>query len=180
MVNCTPCELSSTVSLSGQRVAAMRRRSSASSSSGTSTWKGRISLAVSTPVVLMTTSFARWGGIRMNPSDWGLAVRVGSGMRAPFTKHGYLAKRPECGPHLRCEELRLFPGGEVAAPVGLVEVGEVGVRLLGPAARGPPDLPGERGEPDRDRNFRRSLGDRGGGSIGPVGLPVGPGGEGGG
>jgi hypothetical protein len=41
--------------LDNPRVAAMRRRSSARSSSGTSTRKGRISMAVST-VPLMTTS----------------------------------------------------------------------------------------------------------------------------
>jgi hypothetical protein len=39
-------------------------------------------------------------------------------------------------PHLACEEFGLFPGGEVAASVDLVEVDEVGVGLLGPAARG--------------------------------------------
>ncbi|CAA9283715.1 MAG: hypothetical protein AVDCRST_MAG93-3375 [uncultured Chloroflexia bacterium] len=31
-------------------------------------------------------------------------------------------QRPECSPHLGREELRLFPGGEVTAAVGLVEV----------------------------------------------------------
>jgi len=38
----------------------------------------------------------------------------------------------------------------VTAPVDLVEVGQGGVGLLGPAARGPEDLAGERGEADRD------------------------------
>src|SRR5215475_13850320 len=33
------------------------------------------------------------------------------------------------------KQLRLFPGGEVAAPVGFVEVDQVVVGLLGPAAR---------------------------------------------
>src|ERR1700726_3127607 len=42
----TPCELSATVSLSGQRVEEMRRRRSVMASSGTSTRNGR------TPVVL--------------------------------------------------------------------------------------------------------------------------------
>ena len=59
------------------------------------------------------------------------------------------------------EELRLLPGGEVAAPVDLVEVDEVGVGLLDPAARGPEDLAGERGEADRERDRRRSLAGRG-------------------
>src|SRR5215213_651180 len=61
-----------------------------------------------------------------------------------------LAQGSERRPDLGREEFRLFPGGEVSAPVDLVEVGEVGVRLLDPAARGPPDLAGERGEADRE------------------------------
>ena len=40
------------------------------------------------------------------------------------------------------EELGLLPGGEVAAPVDLVEVGEVGVDLLDPAARRAKTSPG--------------------------------------
>jgi hypothetical protein len=54
------------------------------------------------------------------------------------------------------EELGLFPGGEVAAAVGLVEVAEGGIAALDPAAGGLEDLVGEGGEADRDR-------DRGGG-----------------
>src|SRR5215204_2399904 len=46
-----------------------------------------------------------------------------------------LAKRPERGPHLGREELRLLPGREVVALVDLVEVDEVGIGLLGPTAR---------------------------------------------
>ena len=42
----------------------------------------------------------------------------------------------------------------MAAPVDLVEVAEVGVDLLDPAARGRDDLAGERGEADRDRDGR--------------------------
>src|SRR5688572_15595640 len=52
----------------------------------------------------------------------------------------HLAQRPERSPHLGREELRLLPGGEVAARVDLVEVGGVGVDLLDPAARGSEDL----------------------------------------
>ncbi len=37
-----------------------------------------------------------------------------------------LAQRRERGPDLGREQLGLFPGGEVAAPVGLVEVGGPG------------------------------------------------------
>jgi hypothetical protein len=50
-------------------------------------------------------------------------------------EHGHLPKRPERRPDLGREQLGLFPGGEVAAPIDLVEVGEVAVRLLDPAAR---------------------------------------------
>ena len=45
----------------------------------------------------------------------------------------------------------------MAAPVDLVEVGEAGVDRLDPAARGSPDLAGERREADRNRDRRRSL-----------------------
>ena len=41
----------------------------------------------------------------------------------------------------------------MAALGGLVEVDEVGVDLLGPAARGLEDLAGEDGEADREREF---------------------------
>src|SRR6185312_16619345 len=75
------------------------------------------------------------------------------------------------------EQLRLLPGGEVPAAVDLVEVGQARIRRLRPAARGRPDLAGERGEPDRDRRRRRrrAPGRRG---VGTVGLPVRPGGRG--
>src|SRR5512132_1259417 len=59
---CTPWDRSFTNSLLGQRVAAMRRRRSSRASSGMSTWKGRISLALST--VLMTTSVVGGGADR--------------------------------------------------------------------------------------------------------------------
>ena len=67
-----------------------------------------------------------------------------------------LAKRSERGANLGREEFGLFPGGEVAAFVDLVEVGEAGVGLLDPAARGAEDLAGERGVSDRERGRRRS------------------------
>src|SRR5262249_34005703 len=62
-----------------------------------------------------------------------------------------LAQRLERGAHLGGKQVWLLPRGEVAAPVGLVEVAEVGVDLLGPAAGGPEDLAGERGEAHRER-----------------------------
>jgi hypothetical protein len=61
----------------------------------------------------------------------------------------------------------------VAAPVDLVEVGEVGVGRLDPAARGPEDLAGEGGEADRDLDLRRRL--AGGKRLGSSELPVPPG-----
>jgi hypothetical protein len=60
-----------------------------------------------------------------------------------------LAQGSERGAHLLGEDLGLLPGGEVPAVVGLVEVGEIGVGLLDPAARSCVDLVGERGEADR-------------------------------
>src|ERR1700758_4851935 len=50
------------------------------------------------------------------------------------------ARRLERGPQLGREQFRLFPGGEMAAPLRLVEVVERGVGAFGPAARGLPDL----------------------------------------
>ena len=69
----------------------------------------------------------------------------------------WLAQRPERRPDLGREQLGFFPGGEVAAPGGFVEVAEVGIDPLDPAARGRDDLAGEGGEADRDRDRRRSL-----------------------
>src|SRR3954452_6533760 len=62
---------------------------------------------------------------------------------------------PECGSQLRGEKLRLFPGGEVAAAVDFVEVDEVGVGPLGPAARRLILLAGEDGHGHRDRDALR-------------------------
>src|SRR5688572_23992883 len=88
------------------------------------------------------------------------------------------AKRPERRPDLLREESRLFPGGEVAAPVDLVEVREAGVDRLNPAARGSPDLAGERREADRNRDRRRSRATRTGCGQNLSKLPVPPGGRG--
>ena len=62
----------------------------------------------------------------------------------------------------------------MAALVDLVEVGEVRVRLLDPAARSPPDLAGEGREANRDRRRRQSLTGRGR-RVRSVGFPVRPG-----
>jgi hypothetical protein len=63
---------------------------------------------------------------------------------------GRLPEWPEGGSDFLGEQLGFFPGGEVAAPLGLVEVDQVGVDLLGPAARGLEDLAGEHREGDRE------------------------------
>src|SRR5262249_21625203 len=64
------------------------------------------------------------------------------------------AKRAEGGPDLFREELRLLPRGEVAAPVGFVEIDQVWVDLLRPAAGRLEDLAGEDGECNRERELR--------------------------
>jgi hypothetical protein len=61
-----------------------------------------------------------------------------------------LAQLAERCPDLGREQLGLFPDGEVAALVDLVEVDEVGVDLLGPAARRLDDLVGEDGVGHRE------------------------------
>src|SRR6185436_19064416 len=72
--------------------------------------------------------------------------------------HGALPQRAECGPKFGREQLGLFPGGKVATLVHRVVVDvDVGVGPLDPAPRSPPDLAGERGESDRNRDGRGSL-----------------------
>src|SRR5690349_9908999 len=88
--------------------------------------------------------------------------------RTPFLLR--LAQCLERRPYLLAEQLRLFPCGEVTAPVDLIEVGEAGVALLNPASRGSPDLARESGESDRDRDLRRHLPGRT--SRGLSALPV--------
>src|SRR5262245_9649697 len=108
----------------------------------------------------MSTPTARW-------CRYGRARSCGS--------RGRLSKRPECGAHFAREEFRLFPSGKVTALVDLVEVGDVGVRVLDPAARSPPDLAGEGGEADRERDLGRSLAGLACLSLGLSVLPVRPG-----
>src|SRR3954452_22357151 len=86
--------------------------------------------------------------------------------RAPL-----ISQRLECGPDLRCEKLRLFPGSEVAALVDLVEVSDVRVARLDPAARRPPDLSWKRREAERDLRRRQWLRTRGR-RVRPVRLPI--------
>src|SRR5687768_3155088 len=58
---------------------------------------------------------------------------------------------------LTSEEIGFLPRCEVSTAVDLVEVGEPGVNRLNPAARGSPDLAGERREADGNFDRRRSL-----------------------
>src|SRR5215469_17776745 len=86
------------------------------------------------------------------PSRVPKAIPLSSRRRrsSPRLACGHLAERPEARADFCGEQLRLLPGGEVAAPVGLVEVDDVGVELLDPAARGPEDLAREHGEAHRE------------------------------
>src|SRR5262249_42072596 len=103
--------------------------------------------------------------------------RVGGDLAGATREPGLGAKRvpdaPSPGPTTRrstqgaercaeffTEELWLFPRGEVPALVGLVEVDDVGVRLLDPTARRPPDLAGERREAKRELHRRWGLAGR--------------------
>src|SRR4029079_16908744 len=86
-------------------------------------------------------------------------VRHGLGLGTITTFDQFLlsAERAERGAELLGEELRLLPGGEVPAPRGLVEVDDVRIGVLDPAARRAEDLAGEGGERDRQRDRRRRL-----------------------
>src|SRR5262245_23750549 len=70
------------------------------------------------------------GYIQKSMMTWSRRVRV-----VQTFGHGHLAQCPEARADLFGEELRLFPGGEVAALVDLVVVDEVGVGPFGPAPR---------------------------------------------
>src|SRR4051812_23891573 len=76
---------------------------------------------------------------RWSPSPWA--------RWAEWTR--WLAHRAESAADLVDEERGLLEGGEVAAPVGLAPVAEVGVLLLGPPSRWPEDLLGEHRRGDR-------------------------------
>src|SRR5215218_8719890 len=69
-----------------------------------------------------------------------------------LSQRGQLAKRPECGSDLLGEQLRLLPRREVTTLVDLVEVDELGIGLLGPAARGLILLAGKDAHGHRNRD----------------------------
>ncbi len=74
-------------------------------------------------------------------SKWAISVRA-----------GHLPQRAERGPNLFREELWLFPVGEVTALVELIEVEELGVGSLSPAAWRLIALAGEDAHCNRDRD----------------------------
>src|SRR3954447_18018788 len=115
-------------------------------------------------------SSIRWSAMSMRKVRISVVVSDAVLITSPL-----LTQRAERSPYLVGEELRLLPGGEVAAPVGLVEVGEAGENDLDPAARGREDLAGEVRVADRNRYRRRSLASRTG--LGPSELPVPAGGR---
>src|SRR3954452_8205480 len=100
-----------------------------------------------TPFQLDASANAPWTSTTVG--RLGLVV---SDMLAPL---GSSAQWPERGAELGREQLGLLPGGEVAAPVHLVEVGDVRVARVDPAAWRPPDLAGERREGERDGRRRQ-------------------------
>src|SRR5262249_2629632 len=99
----------------------------------------------------------RWRSVRVSPGSCMLLVMPPSVRSWLRTWPCRSAERAEGGSHLGREEVRLLPGGEVAAPLDLVEVDERGVGRLDPAARRPEDLAGKGGEADRDRDARGRL-----------------------
>ena len=64
--------------------------------------------------------------------------------------------------------MRLFPGGEVAASFGFVEVNQVVVRLLGPAARCGDVLLRKHGDGGREGNVGGGVEVRAGNGLLPV------------
>src|SRR5262252_7892890 len=92
-----------------------------------------------------------WHAGRRGPSgpEWSHPDPAGRGdVRRPDI--GWLSQGPERGAEFGGEQCRLLPGGEVATPVKLVEVDEVGVGPLGPAAGNLVDLMCEGAHGGRD------------------------------
>src|ERR1700745_1375540 len=100
--------------------------------------------------------------VRSGPDD---------GLRGASPGNSRLAERPERGTDLVAEELRLFPGGEVAAHADLVKVGEGGIGAPGPGLRGPEDVFREDRDGHRDGDLGGLHRGRAGGA-GPAVLPV--------
>src|SRR5215211_9407287 len=124
-------------------------------------WVGRSEHAIAAALVALDPVLPASGG-HPEPMDqddgvWSTRIRgvVLGGHEDLLSQLGQLAKRPECGSDFFREQLRLLPRREVATLLDLVEVGKGAVRPPDPAARGRPDLAGERGEADRERDRRR-------------------------
>src|SRR3954470_22134808 len=141
----------------------MRRRRSASCSSGTETWKGRMrsfspalagfarnrlaAPAAAIPIAAVVRSRRR---SRLTAS--GAAVVSMGESPYPTASHvdvcdafgsNRLAERPERRADLGAEQLRLIPRCEVAALVDLMEVDEVAIGTLYPASWRTPSLAGK-------------------------------------
>src|SRR5918992_4286942 len=162
----TPCHASSTVSFSGQRVAAIRARRSSRSASRISIVNGRIAVTSTRSLVMtdmwvsslgfvtVTKPAAKLGGtewLRVEPP--GRAAERG---HTRTSEHGHLAKRPEARSDLVAEQLRLLPSREVPALVDPVEVDEIGVGLLRPTPRHLIELIGKAAHRDRDGDALRT------------------------
>src|SRR5271169_5844923 len=134
-----------------------------------------VSLPENTAVAMGRSRVACWPGPAKLPTATACSCARPPTRAATVAGTGsglLLAERVERRPDLGREQLGLFPGGEVAAPVDLVEVGEGGESLLDPVARGPEDLTGEDGEADRKLDLRTRLPGRA--SCGLRVLPVQP------
>src|SRR5689334_14428906 len=117
------------------------------------------------------------GGEALTGSRWALDPP-----RPECPPTGLSAQLPEGSAQFLGEQLRLLPGGEVAAAVDLVPVDEVAEGSLAPAARCAVDLGGEDGHGDRHPRDRygveraaarlRPLPVRTGGRRTGVGEPV--------
>src|SRR5215213_1161309 len=105
-------------------------------------WVGRSEHAIAAALVALDPVLpASWGPPEPMDQDdgvWSTRIRgvVLGGHEDLLSQRGQLAKRPECGSDFFREQLGLFPGREVATLLDLVEVDQVGVGFLGPAARG--------------------------------------------
>src|SRR6188472_623810 len=84
-------------------------------------------------------------------------VTAASAGRPEDVATSWLTQRAERRAQFFAKQLWFLPGGEMPAPGGLIEVGEVRITLFGPAARGPEYLAGEYGEGSRYRDRRRLL-----------------------
>src|SRR5689334_12961646 len=96
-----------------------------------------------------------WSDLRTADMVFLLGVERRARGCAPPRLTARLAQRPEAVAQLFGEELRLLPGGEVAADGKLVEVDQLRIGALGPAARHLVQLVREGAHRHRDRHALR-------------------------